>query len=243
MTASTSSHNNSILAVHSVDEFVFSVPDLDKARHFYSAFGFDVRDEGGALALYTFGHPHRWARVLAGADTKRREWITLGIHEADEARFRQRLGAHGIATIDAPTHADSSGLWVEGPDGIALQLRVAEKSSPSHPRRANSLLRAPTRAGRRAAARRSRLDRATDRRPAAARRCRTSRLATDGAGLTVGGTEVLHRANGCADKAYIPPARAPGDASAKGRSGCARAGKRGLKDGDVHLVRRRSNDA
>ena len=50
-----------LLAVHSVDEFVFSVPDLEKARHFYTSFGLDVRDEGGALALYTqatpiFGH-------------------------------------------------------------------------------------------------------------------------------------------------------------------------------------------
>jgi hypothetical protein len=47
------------LAVHSVDEFVFNVPELEPARHFYTSFGLDVRDEDGALALSTFGHPHR----------------------------------------------------------------------------------------------------------------------------------------------------------------------------------------
>src|SRR5471030_586574 len=44
-------------AVHSVDEFVFTVPELEPARDFYKSFGLDLRDEEGALALYTFGHP------------------------------------------------------------------------------------------------------------------------------------------------------------------------------------------
>ena len=40
------------LAVHPVDEYAFSVPDLQQARHFYTSFGLDVRDEDGALTLY-----------------------------------------------------------------------------------------------------------------------------------------------------------------------------------------------
>jgi catechol 2,3-dioxygenase-like lactoylglutathione lyase family enzyme len=121
-----------LLAVHSVDEFVFSVPDLEQARHFYTSFGLDVRDENGALALYTHGHPHRWARILAGA-TKRLLWLSLGIHAADEQRFKQRLAEQGIGSIAPPHGADASGLWIQGPDGLPLQLRIAEKSSPSQP--------------------------------------------------------------------------------------------------------------
>ena len=78
-------------AAHSVDEFVFSVPDLEKARHFYTSFGLDVRDEGGGLALYTHGHTHRWARVLPGA-AKRLLWLSLGIHAEDAPRFEQQIG-------------------------------------------------------------------------------------------------------------------------------------------------------
>ncbi|MGH8819743.1 MAG: VOC family protein [Rhodoferax sp.] len=120
------------LAVHSVDEFAFSVPELEPARHFYSSFGLDVRNEDGALALYTFGHLHRWARVLPGA-SKRLLWLSLGIHAEDAPRFERHLSDRGITRIAAPAGTDASGIWIQGPDGLALQLRVAAKSSPSQP--------------------------------------------------------------------------------------------------------------
>ncbi len=53
-------------AIHSVNEFVFSVPDLCDAERFYEAFGLDVRKERFGLGLYTFGNAHRWGRVIAG---------------------------------------------------------------------------------------------------------------------------------------------------------------------------------
>ncbi len=132
MTAATLTHSD-VLAVHSVDEFVFSVPAIEEARHFYTCFGLDVRDEGDALALYTHGHPHRWARVFQHGDVKRLAWLSLGIHAQDAQRFERHLAERGIASIAPPTGADAHGLWIEGPDGIPLQLRVAEKSSPSRP--------------------------------------------------------------------------------------------------------------
>ncbi|WP_256354375.1 VOC family protein [Variovorax sp. dw_308] len=121
-----------LLAVHSVDEFVFGVPDLEVARHFYSSFGLDARDERGALALYTFGHPHRWARIVR-ADTKRLLWLSLGIYADDLARYEEHLAAQGAERIAPPSGAGTDGLWIQGPDGLAVQLRVAEKSSPSQP--------------------------------------------------------------------------------------------------------------
>ncbi|RYH64112.1 MAG: metapyrocatechase [Alcaligenaceae bacterium] len=121
-------------AIHSVDEFVFSVPDLMVARHFYTSFGLDVRDDGGALALYTHGHPHRWARVRQGqGGPKRLEWLSLGIHERDVAPFAALLRERGIPTVVAPDGADPSGLWLLGPDALPIQLRVAAKVSPDAP--------------------------------------------------------------------------------------------------------------
>ena len=129
MTATTAM-NLDRLAVHSVDEFVFSVPDLDAALHFYTSFGLDVRDEGSALALYTHGHPHRWARVVAGT-SKRLLWLSLGIYAADAQRFERHIVERKVKRIEVPAGADASGIWIEGPDGLALQLRVADKCSPS----------------------------------------------------------------------------------------------------------------
>ncbi|WP_372659547.1 VOC family protein [Hydrogenophaga sp.] len=121
-----------ILAAHSVDEFVLSVPELESARHFYTAFGLDVRNEDGALGLYTFGHPHRWARVLPGA-SKRLVWLSLGIHADDAPRFESHFAARGIAQVAPPEGAEVGGIWLAGPDGLPVQLRVAEKVSPSQP--------------------------------------------------------------------------------------------------------------
>ena len=119
-------------AVHSVDEFVFSVPDLDQARHFYTSFGLDVQEVDGGLALHTFGHPHRWARVLPG-DAKHLLWLCLGIHAEDEERFVRLLAERGVARIAPPAGADPNGVWIEGPDATPILLRVAQKSSPSAP--------------------------------------------------------------------------------------------------------------
>ncbi|CAM5202645.1 hypothetical protein CDEF62S_00321 [Castellaniella defragrans] len=120
-----------VLAAHSVHEFVFSVPDLEVARQFYSSFGLDVRDEGGSVALYTYGHPHRWGRVLQGP-AKRILWVTWGIFEDDLDAFRARIRDLRVPLIEPPPQARAEGgLWIQGPDGLAHQIVVAEKTSPS----------------------------------------------------------------------------------------------------------------
>ena len=40
-----------VVAVHSVDRFVFTVPDLAEAQRFYTAFGLDVRRPGQLTAV------------------------------------------------------------------------------------------------------------------------------------------------------------------------------------------------
>ncbi|MES2261095.1 MAG: VOC family protein [Pseudomonadota bacterium] len=116
-------------AVHSVHEFVFSVPDLEQAAHFYTSFGLDVRRENGEIGLYTAGHPQRWARVLQG-EHKKLLWVTLGIDEADVSVFEQRFARHGVARIAAPAGAPD-GFWICAPDGLPLRLLPSIKCSPS----------------------------------------------------------------------------------------------------------------
>jgi catechol 2,3-dioxygenase-like lactoylglutathione lyase family enzyme len=130
---STSDDCISCLAVHSVDEFVFTVPDLAQARHFYASFGLDVRDEEGGLALYTFGHEHRWGRIFAGSGRKKLQWISFGIFLADAQRFESLFEELGVPRIEVPAGGNPDGVWFRGPDGVALQLRVAAKVSPSQP--------------------------------------------------------------------------------------------------------------
>lgn len=119
-------------AVHSVHRFTFTVPDLAEAARFYTCFGLDVRRDGDRLHLRTFGHPHVWAHVLEGGERKRLQYVAYGIHADDVDSFAQRIAAQGRAREPHPL-AQEPGLWLRDPDGLALQLVVAPKVSPSAP--------------------------------------------------------------------------------------------------------------
>ncbi|MDM0044396.1 VOC family protein [Variovorax dokdonensis] len=128
------------IGVHSVHRFVFSVPDLAQARHFYEAFGLAPRQVGERLDLYTDGHPHCWASVHAGGASKRLEFVSFGIHAEDEEAFRDRIDRHGLGCAPHPL-SDGKGLWLRNPDGTPLQLIVAPKVSPGAKSRPASRLR------------------------------------------------------------------------------------------------------
>ncbi|WLE61155.1 VOC family protein [Burkholderia plantarii] len=119
------------LAVHSVDEFAISVPNLRSARDFYECFGLDVIEEDGTLGLYTRGNPHRWGRVVQGP-MKRLLWVAYGIHPQDEKPFEVYASSRA-ERIAPPSGAPVDGLWLRAPDGLPIQLKVAKKSSPDHP--------------------------------------------------------------------------------------------------------------
>lgn len=105
------------------------MPDLQQAADFYRSFGLDVREDASGLSLYTFGHDHRWARILRG-ERKQLAWISWGVFEDDLPRFDQRFAAGGVTRVAAPAGADGCGIWFAGPDGVPQQLLVAAKCSP-----------------------------------------------------------------------------------------------------------------
>jgi catechol 2,3-dioxygenase-like lactoylglutathione lyase family enzyme len=119
------------LGVHSIDHFAIEVPDLAEARRFYELFGLDVRDENGGLALYTVGHPHRWGLVTQAAGPKRLRYLSFGAFEDEIDALAKRIDDLGVARIAPPAGADSNGIWFEGLDGLPVNIRVAEKSSPT----------------------------------------------------------------------------------------------------------------
>src|SRR5258708_37043432 len=80
-----------VLAVHSVNRFVFSVPKLDEAERFYKIFGLDARRGGKKLELYTYGHPHCWGLVHEGGAKKHFEYVGYGIFGEDGDAFRKKI--------------------------------------------------------------------------------------------------------------------------------------------------------
>lgn len=125
------------LAVHSIYEFVISVPDLQQAYDFYNVFGLKVKKSAkGYLELYTYGSTHRWARVYQGGDKKKLKWLTFGVYAEDFEAMEQHIASKNIPTIAALDDQVAQSFWIQGPNDLPLQIMVADKVSPSQKSRA-----------------------------------------------------------------------------------------------------------
>ena len=113
------------VGVHSLDHFTLAVPDLAEAERFYAAFGLDVERRGDRLLLRTVGNDHVWADVTGGASKKLRA-IRFGIYERDLPAIAARLADVRVDNPDAASNA----IWCRAPDGLAVEIAVAPKSSP-----------------------------------------------------------------------------------------------------------------
>jgi catechol 2,3-dioxygenase-like lactoylglutathione lyase family enzyme len=68
---------------------------------------------------------------LFKGDAKRLHYISFGIYPDDEEAFLAHLDAVGVSRIAPPAGATADGLWFEGFDGLPLNVRVAQKVTPS----------------------------------------------------------------------------------------------------------------
>ncbi|HZQ62721.1 MAG TPA: VOC family protein [Casimicrobiaceae bacterium] len=127
--STTAARRPGVAAVHSVNRFVLSVPSLDDAQRFYDAFGLDVKRNEQGLELRTFGSPHQWGAVHAGP-RKQLDYLVFGMFADDANEIRRRIGASGSACEPHP-RSDGKGVWVRDPDGLPLQIVVAENVCPS----------------------------------------------------------------------------------------------------------------
>lgn len=116
------------LGVHSLDRFVFSVPELAPAERFYRAFGLDVRREGKRLDLYTHGDPHCWGSVHANGEPKKLQYLCFGAYDDDLPALRERIRARGAS--EPHPLSDGTGLWTRDADGTPVQVLARPKSSP-----------------------------------------------------------------------------------------------------------------
>lgn len=118
------------LGVHSLDHFSITVPKMSVAEDFYAVFGLNLKAEGNKLDLTTFHDDHRWG-VLTEGPAKKLKYISFGVYEEDMKPIRERIEAQGVRLMDPPAWFESNGTWFADPDGILIEVRIAEKSSPN----------------------------------------------------------------------------------------------------------------
>ncbi|HEV3239937.1 MAG TPA: VOC family protein [Casimicrobiaceae bacterium] len=122
-----------VTAVHSINRFAFSVPDLDAAQRFYTEFGLDARRDGARVDLYAHGHPHRWASIYSAPGPKRLQYLSFGVYGDDLGPLLQRLERLGVARTPPHQFGEDAGAWFADPDGNVLQVVVAPKVTPEAP--------------------------------------------------------------------------------------------------------------
>src|SRR5574340_1723815 len=84
--ATSPSRRAGALGVHSLDRFVFSVPDLDPAERFYRAFGLEPRRDGNRLDLVAAGGSHCWGSLHADGEAKRLRFLRFGAWEDEDRK-------------------------------------------------------------------------------------------------------------------------------------------------------------
>jgi catechol 2,3-dioxygenase-like lactoylglutathione lyase family enzyme len=129
----TTPRRNGVTAIHSLDRFVFTVPDLDEAQRFYSEFGLDARRDGQRLDLYTHGHPHRWGSIFAAPGPKKLQYLRFGVYAEDFEPLVQRIERAGGPRVVRHPLGDDGGAWTRDPDGNVVQVVPAAKVSPEEP--------------------------------------------------------------------------------------------------------------
>ena len=118
------------LGVHSLDQFVLTVPDANTAEDFYGNFGLKVVPTGNTLAIKTFGHEHRWGSVIEGK-SKALHHLSFGCYADDLMRLKARVEGNGVKLIDPPPGFESNGFWFRNHEGVLIEVRVGAKVSPA----------------------------------------------------------------------------------------------------------------
>ncbi|BDB28673.1 VOC family protein (plasmid) [Cupriavidus sp. P-10] len=116
-------------AIHSIGHYALTVPNLEDARHFHTAFGLTVVDHGDRLDVLT-PDEQLWARFFPG---ERRQLAYLSFHcyEEDYETIRSQLEAAKVRFADNAPYASGRGMWFQDPDGNLVQVKVGPKTSPS----------------------------------------------------------------------------------------------------------------
>jgi len=155
-------HRANIHGVHSLDRFVFTVPDLDEAARFYDAFGLDPRRDGDRLDLYAQGHPHAWGALFQAPGPKKLQFLRFACFPGDLEAIAERTEAAGVLRNEPHALGSAEGVWVTHPDGFPVQIVEGPKSSPDA--RAERIVEPPVPIGTGASLARSRIPKVRPRR-------------------------------------------------------------------------------
>jgi len=115
------------MAVKSLQHFCLAVPDPALGGRFYEDFGLEAEDRGDRLALRCAGRDQNQIVLVEGA-RRQMHHISLGTDTAGLETLKKALEANGTELLDPPALAPGEGLWFRDPEGVLINLSVAESA-------------------------------------------------------------------------------------------------------------------
>lgn len=113
------------MTIRNLQHVALAVPDPAVGKRFYTDFGMVGRDDGKRVVMRCHGRDQDQMILLEGA-TKRMHHVSFGTRAGELAEIKQRLEANGVRLLDPPAESPGEGLWFRDPDGLLVNVKVAE---------------------------------------------------------------------------------------------------------------------
>ena len=117
------------MAVTNLQHVGLAVPDIQTGLDFYGDAGLETYARDGMGVVGCQGRSQDQLRLIEGA-RKKLHHLCFGTTEAGLASIRANLESNGVQLLDAPNESPDEGLWVRDPDGIYVNIKIAD-AAPS----------------------------------------------------------------------------------------------------------------
>ncbi|MFT5181101.1 MAG: catechol 2,3-dioxygenase-like lactoylglutathione lyase family enzyme [Alphaproteobacteria bacterium] len=117
------------MAVTNLQHVGLEVPDIDRALSFYTDAGLERLERGNSGVARCAGRDQDQVVFVEGPNRKLHH-VSFGTTEFGIAKIGKRLEDAGHTLLDAPNETPEPGIWVRDPDGVLVNIKVAE-AAPS----------------------------------------------------------------------------------------------------------------
>jgi catechol 2,3-dioxygenase-like lactoylglutathione lyase family enzyme len=118
--------------IRSLQYVALHVPDMEMGRKFYETMGLEGRMEGEQAVYRCAGRAQDQLRLVPG-EKKEIAWVTWGMRAGEIEQITANLKNAGVPLAAAPAGFENNGLWVRDPDGILVNVIVADPVEQTRP--------------------------------------------------------------------------------------------------------------
>lgn len=115
------------MPVRSLQHFCLTLPDMEVGRTFYADFGLEAFERENSMVARCFGRNQDQIVMMEGP-SKTVHHICFGTREGELGTLQQNLEKYGTKLLDPPNQAPGDGIWFHDPDGVLVNVRIAESA-------------------------------------------------------------------------------------------------------------------